>query len=167
MDLSRTIGWFNTIYPVLLDLGPDPDPLASARELNRQLRRVPHGGTGFGILRYLSGDPDIANHLRQALAPQVFVNYLGEDHAKDLESLRKLQVFGGFHRDRGGKRLCPLTVGLVVVEERLVIKWEHSVNLHSPKTMTALAERSRERLRWFVDDCRRRGAGAAPTAARA
>jgi amino acid adenylation domain-containing protein/non-ribosomal peptide synthase protein (TIGR01720 family) len=161
MDLSRTVGWFNTIYPVLLDPGPDPDPIAGARELNRQLRRVPHGGTGFGILRYLSGDPEVAGRLRQALAPQVFVNYLGEDNAKELGRLRKLQVFGGFHRDRGGKRLCPLTVGIVVVEERLVVKWEYSVNLHRPETMQALAERSRQHLRWFVDDYRRRGADAA------
>ena len=165
MDLSRTVGWFNTIYPVLLDPGPDADPAAGARELNRQLRRVPHGGTGYGILRYLSGDPDVADRLRGALAPQVFVNYLGEDHARELGRLHKLQVFGGFHRDRGARRLCPLTVGIAVVEERLVIKWEYSTNLHRPETMQALAERSRELLRRFVAGYRSRGAGAAPSPA--
>ncbi|HYN64049.1 MAG TPA: condensation domain-containing protein, partial [Candidatus Limnocylindrales bacterium] len=95
MDLSRTVGWFNTIYPLLADMGPDPDFIATARELNRQLRRVPHGGMGFGILRYLSEDPDVVAHMRKALAPQVFFNYLGPDNVKELSRLKRLEIFGG------------------------------------------------------------------------
>jgi amino acid adenylation domain-containing protein/non-ribosomal peptide synthase protein (TIGR01720 family) len=161
VDLSRTVGWFNTIYPVLLDMGPDPDPIAAARELNRQLRRVPHGGTGFGILRYLSADPDVAPHLHEALAPQVFFNYLGQDNAKELGRLTKVQTFGGFHQDRATKRLCPLTVGVFIVEDEMLIKWEYNLNLHQPETIKPLAQRTREVLRWLVDDYRQRGAGAA------
>ncbi len=161
MDLTRSIGWFNTIYPVLLDMGPDPDWVASARELNRQLRRIPHGGTGFGLLRYLSTDPDVMDHMGRALEPQVFFNYLGPDNAKELERLRKIQMFGGYHQDRGTKRLCPITIGAYVIEDKLLIKWEHNTNLHKIETVQALAAHCREVLRWFVDDFRTRGAGAA------
>ncbi|MDP9120163.1 MAG: condensation domain-containing protein, partial [Acidobacteriota bacterium] len=162
MDLTRTVGWFNTIYPVLLDLGPDPDPVACARELNRQLRRVPHGGTGFGILRYLSTDPDVVAHMTQALAPQVFFNYLGPDSSQELGRLTKLQMFGGYHQDRGTKRLCPLTVGIFIIQDKMLIKWEYNLNLHTADSIKPLAQRSREVLRGFVDDYRKRGAGTAP-----
>jgi non-ribosomal peptide synthase protein (TIGR01720 family) len=161
MDLSRTVGWFNTIYPMLLDMGPNADLIASARELNRQLRRVPHGGMGFGLLRYLSSDPDVVSHLSQALEPQVFFNYLGPDNAKELGRLTKLQVFGGFHQDRGTKRLCPITVGIPVVEDKLLVKWEYNLNLHKTETIRPLAQRTGEVLRWFINDFRDRGAGAA------
>jgi amino acid adenylation domain-containing protein/non-ribosomal peptide synthase protein (TIGR01720 family) len=161
MDLTRTIGWFNTIYPVLLDMGPDPGWTASARELNRQLRRIPLGGTGFGILRYLSADPDVMDHMARALEPQVFFNYLGPDNAKELVSLKKVQMFGGYHQDRGTKRLCPITIGAYVIEDKLLIKWEHNLNLHKVETIQALAQRCGEVLRWFVNDYRTRGAGAA------
>jgi len=161
MDLTRTVGWFNTIYPVLLDMGPDPEFLASARELNRQLRRVPHGGTGFGILRYLSSDPDVVAHMSQALEPQVFFNYLGPDNAKELGRLKKIQLFGGYHQDRQARRLCPITIGVYIIEDKMVIKWEHNRNLHEIETIEPLAQRTREVLRWFVDDYRTRGAGAA------
>ncbi len=161
MDLSRTVGWFNTIYPVLLDMGPDTHPIAGARELNRQLRRVPHGGMGFGILRYLCREPDVVEHMGKALAPQVFFNYLGPDTSKELGRLTKIQNFGGFHQDRGTKRLCPITVGVFIVDGKMVVKWEHNLNLHRTETMQPLARRSREVLRWFVDDYLRRGAGAA------
>jgi amino acid adenylation domain-containing protein/non-ribosomal peptide synthase protein (TIGR01720 family) len=161
MDLTRTTGWFNTIYPVLLDMGPDPDPIASARELNRQLRRVPHGGMGFGILRYLSSDPDTVAHMNTALEPQVFFNYFGPDSSRELGRLKKLQVFGGFHLDRSARRLCPLTVGIPVVNDKLVLKWEYNTNLHQPETIQPLARRSCEMLRWFINEYRTRGAGAA------
>ncbi|HEY0512066.1 MAG TPA: amino acid adenylation domain-containing protein [Thermoanaerobaculia bacterium] len=161
MDLSRTVGWFNTIYPVLLDMGPGPDPIASARELNRQLRRIPHGGMGFGILRYLSSDPDVVDHMNRALAPQVFFNYFGPDSSKELGRLAKVQVFGGFHQDRRARRLCPLTVGIPIVEDRMQVKWEYNLNLHDAETIKPLAQRAAEVLRWFINDFRTRGTGAA------
>ena len=159
MDLTRTTGWFNTIYPVLLDMGPDPDLIASAREINRQLRRVPHGGMGFGLLRYLSSDPDVVAHMEAALEPQVFFNYFGPDNAKELGRLHKLQVFGGFHLDRHTRRLCPLTVGIPVIADKLVLKWEHNLNLHPEETIRPLAQASREVLRWLINEYRTRGGG--------
>ena len=161
MDLSRTVGWFNTIYPVLLDMGPDPDLIASARELNRQLRRIPHGGTGFGILRYLSSDPDVVAHMNKALEPQVFFNYLGPDNTKELGRLSKVDMFGGYHQDRHTRRFCPITIGAYVIKDKMLIKWEHNTNLHKIETVKALAQRCGDVLRWFVNDYRTRGAGAA------
>ncbi len=161
MDLTRTVGWFNTIYPVLLDMGPDPDLIASARELNRQLRRIPHGGTGFGILRYLSSDPDVVAHMNKALEPQVFFNYLGPDNTKELGRLAKVDTFGGYHQDRHTRRLCPITIGAYVIKDKMLIKWEHNTNLHKVETVKALAQRCGDVLRWFVNDYRTRGAGAA------
>ncbi len=161
MDLTRTIGWFNTIYPVLLDMGPNPDLVESARELNRQLRRVPHGGTGFGILRYLSQDPDIAGHLAKALEPQVFFNYFGPDNSKELGRFKKIQNFGGYHQDRSTKRMCPITITGNIIEDKVLFKWEYNLNLHKPETIQPLARRCGEVLRWFVDDYRRRQKAAA------
>ena len=156
MDLTRTVGWFNTIFPVLLDMGPNPDLVESARELNRQLRRVPHGGTGYGILRYLSQDPDVVEHLRKALEPQIFFNYFGPDNAKELGRLKKIENFGGYHQDLSTKRLCDLTVGGYVIEDRVLLKWEFNENLHRVETIIPLARRCEEVMRWFVDDYKAR-----------
>ena len=163
MDLTRTIGWFNTIYPVLLDMGPNPDLVESARELNRQLRRVPHGGTGYGILRYLSQDPDVAGHLAKALEPQIFFNYFGPDNAKELGCLKKLQNFGGYHQDLFTKRMCPLAISGLVIQDKVLFKWEYNTNLHKPETIQPLARRCGEVLRWFVNDYRARSQGQAPS----
>ncbi|WP_430330886.1 amino acid adenylation domain-containing protein [Rhodococcus sp. ACT016] len=73
LDLSRTVGWFTTVYPVRLDVrGEDvPSALKSVKE---QLRRIPDTGFGYGALRYLS---DAGDGLASGATPPVLFNYLG------------------------------------------------------------------------------------------
>ncbi|MGA8118005.1 MAG: condensation domain-containing protein, partial [Actinocatenispora sp.] len=71
VDLHRTVGWFTALYPVRLGC-PDPDDAAGTlRATSAALRRVPHGGIGFGVLRHLCGE------LADLPVPQVSFNYLG------------------------------------------------------------------------------------------
>ncbi|GLZ35227.1 hypothetical protein Lesp02_74140 [Lentzea sp. NBRC 105346] len=72
VDLSRTVGWFTTLYPVPLRVDTD-DVAALVKSVKEQLRAVPRNGIGYGALRYLGSSPrpDLA------VAPQVLFNYLG------------------------------------------------------------------------------------------
>ncbi|MEV6522227.1 amino acid adenylation domain-containing protein [Longispora sp. NPDC051575] len=73
-DLSRTVGWFTTEYPVRLD--PGAGDLASAvKRVKEQLRAVPDAGIGYGLLRHLN--PATAAELAALPEPQVLFNYLG------------------------------------------------------------------------------------------
>ncbi|MEV0299066.1 amino acid adenylation domain-containing protein [Nocardia sp. NPDC050710] len=83
-DLTRTVGWFTTAYPVRLDLsGIDIDDAFAAgpaagtvsKSVKEQLRQVPNRGIGYGLLRYLN--PDTVPTLRGLPDPQVSFNYLG------------------------------------------------------------------------------------------
>ncbi|WP_378732882.1 amino acid adenylation domain-containing protein [Nocardia brasiliensis] len=109
-DLSRTIGWFTSIYPVRLDLdGIDLDNALAGgpamgtaiRAVKHQLLAVPDKGIGFGLLRYLN--PETAEHLPDRLPGQVSFNYLGRYSTGDipagLEGLGWLPTdeFGDLH----------------------------------------------------------------------
>jgi amino acid adenylation domain-containing protein/non-ribosomal peptide synthase protein (TIGR01720 family) len=84
VDLSRTVGWFASAYPVRLDAG-DADPAGirsggpAAAELvktvKEQVRAVPADGLGYGLLRYLN--PDTGPELAARPVPRVGFNYLG------------------------------------------------------------------------------------------
>jgi non-ribosomal peptide synthase protein (TIGR01720 family) len=84
-DVSRTVGWFTTQYPVRLDagaaLGPDFwDPARDAagealKQVKELLRAVPSGGLGWGLLRHLN--PDTAPKLAALPVPDLRFNYLG------------------------------------------------------------------------------------------
>ncbi|WP_326630027.1 amino acid adenylation domain-containing protein [Nonomuraea fuscirosea] len=76
-DLSRTVGWFTTLFPVLVDPGAAADLTgpaylsAALKAVKEDLARVPDNGISYGALRYLAGDAF------DAPAPQVLFNYLG------------------------------------------------------------------------------------------
>ncbi|AEF42858.1 non-ribosomal peptide synthase/polyketide synthase [Hoyosella subflava] len=83
-DLSRTVGWFTSAYPVLLDLADvDLDDAFSAgsaagvaiRQIKEQLLSVPDKGIGYGLLRYT--DRGTSDDLRALPQPAVRFNYLG------------------------------------------------------------------------------------------
>ncbi|MEV6138340.1 amino acid adenylation domain-containing protein [Nocardia sp. NPDC051990] len=84
-DLSRTVGWCTSLYPVRLDL-TDIDTAAAAlagteaagaviKAVKEQLRAIPDHGIGYGLLRYLN--PDTAELLPGAMPGQLVFNYLG------------------------------------------------------------------------------------------
>ncbi|MFI6870291.1 amino acid adenylation domain-containing protein [Nocardia sp. NPDC050406] len=89
-DITRTIGWFTSVYPVALDLsGIDTDAAleggattaAALRSIKEQLIAVPDKGIGFGLLRYLN--PETAGLLDGRLA-QIGFNYLGRVSANEV-----------------------------------------------------------------------------------
>ncbi|MGH3838725.1 MAG: condensation domain-containing protein, partial [Pseudonocardiaceae bacterium] len=84
VDLSRTVGWFTTVFPVRLDVGGiDVDQALAAgpaagqalKRVKEQLRAVPDHGLGFGLLRYLN--PQTGPILAGLASPQIAFNYLG------------------------------------------------------------------------------------------
>jgi hypothetical protein len=53
VDVSRTVGWFTTIYPIRLTLADDCDLGNALKTIAHQLRQIPQRGVGYGLLRYL------------------------------------------------------------------------------------------------------------------
>jgi non-ribosomal peptide synthase protein (TIGR01720 family) len=92
-DVSRTVGWFSSLYPVVVDPGVDPadaDAWAAAgdavRAVKEQLRRTPDRGVGFGLLRYVN--PETTGVLASFAGPQLGFNYLGRFEAADESAER-------------------------------------------------------------------------------
>ncbi|MER7751514.1 amino acid adenylation domain-containing protein [Kitasatospora sp. NPDC097643] len=84
VDLSRTVGWFTTAYPLRLDPGPvdldealagGPSAGHSLKLVKEHLRMVPGHGLGWGLLRHL--DEEGAARLAGAARPELGFNYLG------------------------------------------------------------------------------------------
>ncbi|MFD6341692.1 amino acid adenylation domain-containing protein [Streptomyces sp. NPDC060131] len=57
IDLTRTVGWFTSLYPVALALPSGEDWRESITAVKEQLRAVPDRGIGYGALRTLGGIP--------------------------------------------------------------------------------------------------------------
>ncbi|MFD7168247.1 amino acid adenylation domain-containing protein [Streptomyces violascens] len=115
-DLSRTVGWFTSAFPVRLDLtGLDlqeafaggPAAGRALKAVKERLRSIPDKGIGYGLLRHLN--PDTADLLREHPIGQVGFNYLGRfSAAADMpEHLRGL----GFTQATDVAELAELDAG--------------------------------------------------------
>src|SRR5262249_19253456 len=76
VDVSRTAGWFTTIYPVLLEVEGNKDRAGEVlKQIKEQVREIPGQGIGYGLLRYLSGD---TRQLQSLITAEVALNSLGQ-----------------------------------------------------------------------------------------
>ena len=89
VDLSRTVGWFTTKYPVSLAVGGlswrqvttgDAALGPLIKDAKEQLRTAPEGLT-YGLLRYLNSDVELAGS-----DPTIGFNYLGRLGAAAVEA---------------------------------------------------------------------------------
>ena len=78
VDLSRTVGWFTALFPLRLRVGARETERETLARVKDALRRIPHGGIGYGILRHLSADASIRARLGAVPPAPVVFNYLGQ-----------------------------------------------------------------------------------------
>ncbi|MDT7711986.1 MAG: hypothetical protein QOG46_675, partial [Pseudonocardiales bacterium] len=161
-DLSRTIGWFTTQFPVALTVASGSvvseagwdELLKSVKE---QLRAIPHRGLSYGALRYLnSGSP-----LRADAQPQVSLNYHGQwDVAPDSGGLYR-SAHAGFVPDHAPESVRPYLLDITgaVADGELQLNWTYSENLHDETTITTLASQMLQALREIVAHCAQPGIG--------
>ncbi|MBD0254687.1 MAG: amino acid adenylation domain-containing protein [Cytophagales bacterium] len=77
VDVSRTVGWFTSLYPVVLDTSFAEDLARQIREVKNYLNTIPENGVGYGILKHLS-DRGSGPGGPFRLQPEVSFNYLGQ-----------------------------------------------------------------------------------------
>ena len=152
-DLSRTVGWFTAIYPVLLDLETAQGPGGALRAIKEQLRQVPQRGLGYGALRYLSPGGEA---LRSMPAPEIAFNYHGQVDrvlAKSGSFFAPARESAGSSVSRTGEREHLLEVIGVVAEGRFTASFRYSGNVHRSSTVETLGERFLSALREIVTHC--------------
>jgi non-ribosomal peptide synthase protein (TIGR01720 family) len=151
LDLSRTVGWFATIFPVLLTAASCPGETLKA--IKEKLRRVPNRGIGYGLLRYQCADDAIATKLNGHPQPEMTFNYLGQFDQVFSES--SLFAWGkeatGPARRPTESRRHVLSVDGRVIDGQLQVLWFYSSNLHRRSTVETLARSYLDALRSFIN----------------
>jgi amino acid adenylation domain-containing protein/non-ribosomal peptide synthase protein (TIGR01720 family) len=155
VDLSRTVGWFTTIFPVLLKLVATENLGETLKSIKEQLRAIPNRGIGYGLLRYLSGDAEITSQLSSIPQAEVSFNYLGQfDWGRQENSLFKLatESIGPEHNKEGHRRHL-LDINGIVVEGQLQLDWTYSDSFHQRATIEGLAHNYIQALRTIITHC--------------
>ncbi|MEO6089071.1 MAG: condensation domain-containing protein [Umezawaea sp.] len=153
VDLSRTLGWFQVLYPVRLRL-PDGTDTEAVKAIAAQLGQVPGGGLGHGLLR--DGHPELA-----AASPQLTVNYMGAFGFEDVSSAD--EFFDLCHgplgrvQDPGGVWPSRLDVVGTLIGDSLRVDLNYGVRVHRPDTAERLLGDLVGSLRRLVDSTTKKG----------
>ncbi|NYI04382.1 non-ribosomal peptide synthetase [Allostreptomyces psammosilenae] len=182
VDLSRTVGWFTSLFPVLLDPGAvdwtdfragGPAVGHALKRVKEQLRALPDGGLGYGVLRHLAGtdhagapDPAHASDtLPEAGPSRLLFNYLGRlggGTGEDWTPAPEADPIGA-GRDPRMPLAHPLEVNAVVRDEaagpRLDATWSWPGRLLTEAEVAALAELWIQALHGLAAHARHPGSG--------
>ncbi len=162
IDLSHTVGWFTSAFPVFLDIedvsGGSGEILKSVKE---QLRKIPRRGIGYPLLRYLSSDPKTGEQLTSLPQPQLTFNYLGQIDPFFVSSTLFSQADEptGSRSSRRGRRNYLIDVAGFITEDRLWTTWKYSNNLHRRASIEDLARYFLEAIKGLIAHCLEPSAG--------
>ncbi|MER1062389.1 amino acid adenylation domain-containing protein [Pseudomonas aeruginosa] len=153
IDLSRTVGWFTSLYP--LRLSPRIDLVDSIKTIKEQIRAVPNKGIGYGLLRYL-GDDEARTTLGCLPEGQLVFNYLGQfDGSFDQEQGLFVPAREGSGAERSDEAVLDglLALSGQVYDGELSLQWTFSREVFEEATIQRLADEYLSELQALVAHC--------------
>ena len=169
LDLSRTVGFFTSLYPVRLDAGAVDVEEAWAggkalgvalKTIKEQLRAVPDNGIGYGLLRYMNTETGAV--LSGLAKPQIAFNYLGRFGVGEKEDWAPSESLSG-GMDAETPLHHPLQIDAMVLERsggpEFTAMWTWGAGIFSEEEVRGLAEGWFEVLRALVRHSEEAGAG--------
>jgi amino acid adenylation domain-containing protein/non-ribosomal peptide synthase protein (TIGR01720 family) len=149
VDMSRTMGWFTSLYPVRLRAETDADKLI--KEVKEDLRKVADKGLGFGVLKYINK----ANALQGNDPWDVMFNYLGQFD----QAVNSGNWFGYADEDSGESinkmQFSPvkITINSYIIAGELIVNWSFSNKHYIETTINDLSLKYITNLSQLIDHC--------------
>jgi amino acid adenylation domain-containing protein/non-ribosomal peptide synthase protein (TIGR01720 family) len=163
VDLSRTVGWFTSLYPVALAVTPGSEPAAALKAVKEQLRGIPNRGLGSGVLRYLSPDADVRDALAAQTRAQISFNYLGQLGQAAASMFGAAPESAGRSQSEENLRTHVLDFNASVVGGRLHVACTYSERLNERADIERLVGEYVSALRRVIDACRSGAWGYTPS----
>ncbi|MDI3289247.1 non-ribosomal peptide synthetase, partial [Polyangium sp. 15x6] len=148
VDVSRTVGWFSSLFPLSLRVPPGEDPALLLNGVKEQLRSVPGRGVGYGWLRY--AHPDEAVRASLTVPMPVLFNYLGQHEAGSTWE------FAGTEHTSASPNMAlfhELALSGIVMHGRLRLTWGYSLAMYEKSTIERIAEKVLSSLRRLIAHC--------------
>ncbi|MEL4897611.1 amino acid adenylation domain-containing protein [Crocosphaera sp. Alani8] len=154
VNLSRTIGWFTTLFPIVFDLNKSKNHLQAITLIKEQLNSVPNRGIGYGILRYLS-NKTIQKQLENIPNAEIRFNYFGQfDRLFSANSpFKPAQESTGNARSKSDSRNCLIEINALIVNNQLRVDWTYSRGIYRQSTIDSLIQKFGDILRQIINYC--------------
>jgi non-ribosomal peptide synthase protein (TIGR01720 family) len=153
LNVSRTVGWFTTQYPVVLDMQNSSDIDYQIKRVKEDLRHIPNKGIGYGLLRYLT-DEEHKTDLLFPLAPEIGFNYLGEFKEQDGNGLFKRSALSiGNSLSPETEKMHPIDISGAIEGDVLKMTIFYSSLDFEKQTIRQLGETFKRKLILLMEHC--------------
>jgi len=152
MNVTRTVGWFTTLYPVVLEVKKPDDVGYQIKTIKDVLRKVPNKGIGYGLLKYLRQGPGTEEPW--LMQPEIVFNYMGqydEDLKQGRFELSRESMGPEFSPEM--KRDYALDWSGMVQDGQLSISCGYSLLEFEEEEIARLLRSYRTQLEAIVDHC--------------
>lgn len=156
LNVSRTVGWFTSFYPLLLEVDDSKELSDMIKSVHEQLSKVPNRGIGYSVLRYLTRDLEIQERLAELPAAEIAFNYTGQQAGKLLNVGQMDKATGaqewlppksidvmlgqiGLSESKQGNRRHLLEIVGGVMGNQLLVRWAYSARIHESRTINRIA----------------------------
>ncbi|RAR71437.1 non-ribosomal peptide synthase protein (TIGR01720 family)/amino acid adenylation domain-containing protein, partial [Paracidovorax anthurii] len=162
VDLSRTVGWFTSLFPVALE--PLGAPEDAVRRVKESLRAVPRKGVGYGALRHF-GTQEQRQALQGLPRAHLVFNYLGQFDGRPGDALgwSLAPEPAGPEVDGGAPLLHEFTVNGRVLGSELSVEVGFSAARHDAATVRRWMQDFESELRALIAHCTQAPRGATPS----
>ena len=148
VDITRTIGWFTSQYPVVINTDSE-DISMVLKNTKDSLRRIPHKGIGYGIIKYLYD-----GEINFKLKPEISFNYLGqfdEDINNEIFSMSNLDA--GSLVSLKNKNLYSLDFLAILINKKLNLNISYSSKEYNQETINELINNYKNNLIRIIEHC--------------
>jgi amino acid adenylation domain-containing protein/non-ribosomal peptide synthase protein (TIGR01720 family) len=159
IDITRTIGWFTSHYPLLLDISgiKAQDLPCAIKVVKETIRSVGNRGIGYGILRYLTPD-DKKNGLQLKRQPDINFNYMGQfgqetdkdgnSEVFEISSMRMGEIISPeFPRDYA------IDINGMLIGGKLILSFAYNKDEYKNDTIQELVDGFRSYLEDIIEHC--------------
>jgi microcystin synthetase protein McyA len=154
VDISRTVGWFTSLYPMLFQFDSYDHSYGSIiRTVKEQIRSIPNHGLGYGLLQYMhSGAQTVLPHPSPS---NISFNYLGTlDQDMVREPLKGMSYEeSGAMRNAEQLRSHWIEAGGYIVQNQLNIVWMYSKEFFTEECMQQNANAYMNHLKAIIEHC--------------
>ncbi|MFV9833052.1 amino acid adenylation domain-containing protein [Bacillus stercoris] len=162
IDVSRTVGWFTAIYPLLVKLNTDlldsEEGIVHVLKTTKDtLRRVPDKGFGYGVIKYLT--PPDKKDINFTGTPEISFNYLGQFESSGPAEAPEEDAFSFSPLGAGDdisttwNREQLLDISAIAAEGKMTVNMTYDTTRFEHKTIEQLSETCRQFLLQLIEHC--------------
>ncbi|WP_151732798.1 non-ribosomal peptide synthetase [Paenibacillus tengchongensis] len=153
IDISRTVGWFTSSYPLILDMSERSNNLSDRiLAVKSQRQRIPNKGITFNILKYISS-PRLDKKQLSKIKPEICFNYLGQISTKALGDFCEVVFMPDMNSvSKHSTRLFSLEVEVAIINGSLMFSIHYNKHEYEETTIAGLVAAMLEHLQSMIQD---------------